>query len=414
MIRKLFFAAAVTMAALIFCACAYADASLFVFDVLFVPVEDVGRLLGFSSSRNGEELFLQRGNIQLRLVDNSAAAWHGFSIVPLYSAPFNQDGKTWLDSSSAAALFQRILGAGQSNRLKITKSSGYTVTANKAQSEIDFGDFETPTPEPAPAVAKLPEPVIKLPEAKTAAKPVQQVQPVQPVGAQLAEIKLEEMKPKTSNSSSNAKAQPKLETFRLGESKGDKTENYSGVIHGIRWTSHEGSQKKIRAVVLVDDYAEPTVFMNHKQLHALFSSSLETPERLASPFGNITLEIKKNARGVDLVFDLDKLSKAEKIVLTNPKRIVFDFFLPSNVAITNSAKTQVQQATQPKTVIPATPAPVIAQNKEKEKEEEQPAKTLILIPTTPRPTPSSTPTQSRNNIKISSGGRKTIVKKMLI
>jgi len=426
MIRKLFFAAAVTMAALIFCACAYADASLFIGSRsagavksiennsgLFVPVEDVGRLLGFSSSRNGEELFLQRGNIQLRLVDNSAAAWHGFSIVPLYSAPFNQDGKTWLDSSSAAALFQRILGAGQSNRLKITKSSGYTVTANKAQSEIDFGDFETPTPEPAPAVAKLPEPVIKLPEAKTAAKPqetqVQQVQPVQPVGAQLAEIKLEEMKPKTSNSSSNAKAQPKLETFRLGESKGDKTENYSGVIHGIRWTSHEGSQKKIRAVVLVDDYAEPTVFMNHKQLHALFSSSLETPERLASPFGNITLEIKKNARGVDLVFDLDKLSKAEKIVLTNPKRIVFDFFLPSNVAITKSAKTQVQQATQPKTVIPATPAPVIAQNKEKEKEEEQPAKTLILIPTTPRPTPSSTPTQSRNNIKISSGGRKTIV-----
>ena len=411
MIRKLFFTAAAIMAALIFCACAYADAALYIGSRnagavktlennsgLFVPVEDVGRLLGFSSSRKGEELSLQRDNVQLRVVDNSAAAWYGFSIVPLYSAPFKQDGKTWLDSSSAAALFQRVVGSGQNNRLRISKISGYTVTTANARNDIEFGNFEIPTQTPAPSqtvAKKTQEPVINLPEVKTPTKtPEPQIQTVQTAAAT-----------QNKTSASKAKAQPKLETFKLGESKGDKSESYSGVIQGIRWTSHEGTQKKIRAVILVDDDAEPTVFMNRRQLHALFSSSLETSEQLASPFGNVKTEIKKNSRGVDLIFDFEKLSKAEKIVLTNPKRIVFDFFLPSNVTITQSvsAKDKVQQATQPKPVIPTvpqTPAPVATQKKE---EKEQPAKTLILIPTTPTPT-----TPSRNNIKISSG-KKTIV-----
>ena len=411
MIRKLFITAAVIVAALIFCACAYADAALYIGSRnagavktlennsgLFVSVEDVGKLMGFSSSRTGEELWLQRGNVQLRVVDNSAAAWYGFSIVPLYSAPFKQDGKTWLDSSSAAALFQRVLGSGQNNRLRISKIAGYTVTAANARNDIDFGNFESPTPSapsqtPTPTTAKNPEPVINLPEVRTAAKtPEPQLQTA--AATQNSSIK---------KSASKAKAQPKLETFKLSDSKGDKSETYSGVIQGIRWTSHEGTQKKIRAVVLVDDDAEPTVFMNRRQLHALFSSSLETPEQLASPFGNVKTEFKKNARGIDLVFDFDKLSKAEKIVLTNPKRIVFDFFLPGSVTITKSvtAKEKVQQATQPKPTLPTvqpTPAPVINQKKE---DKEPPAKTLILIPTSPTPTP------SRNSMRVS--GRKTIV-----
>ena len=42
----------------------------------------------------------------------------------------------------------------------------------------------------------------------------------------------------------------------------------------------------------------------------------------------------------------------KKIVLSNPKRIVFDFFLPSGTTIVQSltAKDKVQQATQPKPV----------------------------------------------------------------
>lgn len=427
MFRKLFITAAATiMAALIFCACAYADASLYIGSRsagsvksiennsgLFVSIEDVGRLLGFSSSRKGEELFLQRGNVQLRVVDNSAAAWYGFSIVPLYSAPFKQDGKTWVDSASAAALFQRVAGSGQDNRLRINKSSGYTVTANNVRNEIDFGSFEEPEPTPpTPVVAKIPEPVqpeIKLPEVKPVQPAKIQEPPVQtPAPAQVQapknpepEINLAAMLEKKST----AKSQPKLETFKLGDSRGDESETYSGVIQGVRWTSHDGAQKKIRAVILVDDDAEPSVFMQHRQLHALFSSSLEKADDLASPFGNVKTEFKKNARGIDFVFDFDKLSKAEKIVLTNPKRIVFDFFLPANVAIVQSApaKTQVQ-ASQPKPATPVItpPSPAVTQQKDKKAEKEQPAKTLILIPTTPAAT-----TPARNNIKIS--GRKTIV-----
>ena len=405
MIRKLFITAAVIMAAFILCAHAYADAALYIGtrsagavktlennSGLFVPVEDVGKLMGFSASRTGEELVLQRGNVQLRVVDNSAAAWYGFSIVPLYSAPFRQDGKTWLDSSSAAALFQRVIGSGQNNRLRISKISGYTVTAANARNEIDFGSFEEPskTPTPTPVQPAQPQTVAsKIPT------PEPQIQ-VASVTQNSSEKK----------SSSKSKTQPKLESFKLSDSKGDESETYSGVIQGIRWTSHEGTQKKIRAVVMVDDEAEPAVFMNRRQLHALFSSILEAPDTLASPFGNVKLDFNKNSRGIDLTFSFDRLTKAEKIVLSNPKRIVFDFFLPGNVNITKAvtAKDKVQQATQPKPNLPPTAqAPAITQKKE-EKKEEQPAKTLILIPTTPAPTP----TQNRNNNSRVSG-RKTIV-----
>ena len=435
MFRKLFITAAVIMAALIFCACAYADAALYIGSRqagsvptiennsgLFVSVEDVGKLLGFSSSRKGEELFLQRGNIQLRLVDNSAAAWYGFSIVPLYSPPFNQNNKTWLDSSSAAALFQRVVGSSQNNRLRINKISGYTVTANNARSDIDFGDFNFPEPEQNPepvqnqTVTQTPVPALIVPEIKTASqtppetKP--QVQQSSPSLASTSNASTVSVASTLKNATKKAKAQPKLETFKLGDAKDDKTENYSGVIQGIRWTSQEETHKKIRAVVLVDDEAEPTVFMNGRELHALLSSSLETPENLASPFSNVKLEVKKNSRGVDLVFYPEKILKAEKIVLKNPKRIVFDFFLPSNVDITktenHSAREQVQQATQPKPVQIQNPVlPQVTEQKKPEKE--APAKTLILIPTIPQ---ASNPVTPRANIPARTSitpGKKTIV-----
>lgn len=416
MIRRLFFPAVLAvLAALFFCACAYADAVLYIGSRsagavkaiennsgLFVPVEDVGRLLGFNSSRSGEELWLQRGNIQLRVVDNSAAAWYGFSIVPLYSAPFKQDGKTWLDSSSAASLFQRVIGSGQGNKLRISKISGYTMTASNARNDIDFGDFEVQTAggqvSSAPVASVNQKRETVLPEIKP------EIKEVKPE-IRTASVKKQSTQAKTK---AKAKAQPKLETFRLGDSKGSKREIYSGVIQDIRWTSHEGNQKKIRAVIPVDDDAEPTVFMNGRELHALFEESSITPESFASPFGNVKAGFKKNSRGVDLTFTADKLVRAEKIVLSNPKRIVFDFFLPANVTITQSitAKDKVQQATQPKPAqnvpvintpasgAPAKPqAPVIPQRKESE----VPAKTLILIPTSPTP---------NRNIR---AGRKTVV-----
>ena len=409
--RKFFLTAAVLMAALIFCSCAYADAALYIGSRnagavktlennsgVFVPVEDVGRLMGFSSSRVGEELWLQRDHTQLRVVDNSAAAWYGFSIVPLYSAPFNQDGKTWLDSSSAAALFQRVLGSGQNNKLRISKISGYTVTAANARSDIEFGSFEEPAPttvaktKTAASVPALIVPEIKNTPAQTIQTTTQQ-SPQEVIAAST---------PK--KSTATAKAQPKYETFKLSDSKGDTKEIYSGTIQGIRWTSQEGAHRKIRAVVMTDDEAEPAVFMNKKQLHALFSSSIENSDGIASPFGNVKVEIQKNSNGVDLVFTAEKISKAEKIILTNPKRIVFDFFLSAGTKITNTTpvKTRVQQATRPATQVttptanlPRTPDPVITQQQNQTPTE---PKTLILIPTSP---------EASRNLRAS--GRKTIV-----
>ncbi len=411
--RRFFLTAAVLMAALIFCACAYADAALYIgsrsagavktidnASGFAVPVEDLGRLLGFSSSRVGDELWLQRDHTQLRVVDNSAAAWYGFSIVPLYSAPFNQNGKTWLDSASAAALFQRVVGSGQNNKLRLSKISGYTVNANNARSDIEFGDFEEPAPT---TVAKTQTPAsvpaLTVPEVKQNPTPA-------PAQQQVATTT-----PKKSNTA--AKTQPKYETFKLSDSKGDTQEIYSGTVQGIRWTSQEGAHRKIRAVVMVEDDAEPAVFMNKRQLHALFSSSLEDSTGIASPFANVKAELKKNSKGVDLVFTAEKITKAEKIVLTNPKRIVFDFFLSAGTKILSAApaKTQTTPTAQkietPKPSAPATPTTPVANT---------PTRTITNV-TKPDPVisqPSTQPTliiptspQAARNLRTS--GRKTIV-----
>ena len=412
--RKFFFTAAVFLTALFFCACAYADAAVYLgsrnigavktienTSGMFVPVEDVGRLMGFSSSRVGEELWLQRNNVQLRVVDNSAAAWYGFSIVPLYSAPFPKDGKTWLDSSSAAAFFQRVAGSGQDSRVRISKISGYTVTAANAKSEIEFGDFEEP--KPVQTVASRQDiPALIVPQVATRPQTTAPT-PAPAVEVQTPKAPEQPVATVSAKKSSPSKAQPKYETFKLSDSKGDKSETYSGTIQGIRWTSQEGTHKKIRAVVMVDDEAEPSVFMNRKELHALFSSSLENSASLASPFSNVKAEARKTHGGVDLVFTADRITKAEKIVLTNPKRIVFDFFLPANVAIVNSAPsapTQTQTVAQtpatPRTSTPVaiTPSPLTPQRPDPTP---QPP-TTIFIPTSP--------TAPRN---LRATGKKTIV-----
>ncbi|MBQ9433092.1 MAG: hypothetical protein IJU26_02640, partial [Synergistaceae bacterium] len=90
---------------------------------MFVPVVEVGDIFGFSARRTGEELLLTRGNAQIRFMLNSGAAWQGFAIIPLYSAPFERNGKIWIDSQSAASVFQSFAGRGQSARLHFVKGT---------------------------------------------------------------------------------------------------------------------------------------------------------------------------------------------------------------------------------------------------------------------------------------------------
>ena len=125
----------------------------------YVSAEDVGRLFGFTSSRSGEELLLSRGSSQLRLMTNSAAAWKGFSILPLYSAPFERDGKIWLDAQSAASLFQSFAGSGSNNRLHFSKNVGSPVQ-KAVQASI------------------TPAPVVKPESTQQVSAPVKTSQPV--------------------------------------------------------------------------------------------------------------------------------------------------------------------------------------------------------------------------------------------
>ena len=150
---------------------------------------------------------------------------------------------------------------------------------------------------------------------------------------------------------------------------------------------------------MVEDDAEPAVFMDNKELHALFSSSLENSASLASPFGNVKAEARKNSNGIDLVFTADKITKAEKIILSNPKRIVFDFFLPSNVNIVKtSPSTAPKTASQPVTPKPSAPVAVQKPDPIINKTQTQTQPTTLLIPTSP---------EASRNLRLY--GKKTIV-----
>ncbi|MBQ9629421.1 MAG: hypothetical protein IJR43_09200, partial [Synergistaceae bacterium] len=257
---------------LILSACAFADAMLYMGtgtlgsvrtvdkdSEYFVSVDDAGRLLGFTSSRRGEELTLTKGNIQLRVILNSAAGWKGYSIIPLYSSPFEQDGKFWLDAQSAAALFQSSVGRG---RLRFVKTSGNSnsmraIAEDKSKSEIEFGKFneEIKPPiasvQPAPVV---PEPrsqsTVNIPPVKTQPTPAPAPAP-EPV---IQQVRQEDAPVIVSNArrSTGGNSQPRYETFKPNDKKTERGENYSGTIQGIRWTLSEGTHKKIRAVITTD------------------------------------------------------------------------------------------------------------------------------------------------------------------
>ena len=353
---------------LIFSSCAFSDAMIYMGNGnigsvrtidnasgYFVSVEDSGRLLGFTSSRLGEELILTKGNVQLRVIANSAAAWRGYTIIPLQSAPFEQDGNFWLDAQSTSALFQGSAGGG---RLRFVKSSGSgnttsAIAKNISRSEKEFGIFDVKEKEeevnpPVKPLPVTPAPAIQIPSVQT--------QTVTPQPAiTIPEVQTQPVITQTSGRNSGTKTQPRYETFKPDDRKTEHGENYSGTIQGIRWTMSEGAHRKIRAVVTTDENADPQVFMQNGELHALFASSLESSSGISSPYSNIRAEIKRNSEGTELVFTPTGITKAEKLVLSSPRRIAFEFFFPLSVNIVrvNPITNQTQEAP----IIARTPEP---------------------------------------------------------
>ena len=466
--RRFFTFALASLLVLSFCACAFADAMLYrgqrsvaavpsvdKNSVLCVSLEDLGRALGFTPHRENDELSLSLGNAVIRVSLGAAAGWYGYSIIPLYSAPFEQDGKIWLDSKSAAALFQGLSGRGVANRLRFVKVAG------QAAAKHDYGDFGTAENTQAAKksesqenideiisstartnqnprqqqTAKLPQaqkrtrasdieqqeqtqsPKIaearqsqsqqkkiraseieqqeqtqspKIAEArqsqsqqkKTRASEIEQQEQTQsPKIAEARQSQIQQKKIRASKAEqqeqdeqpvitasakkSSGKSQPRMETFKPYDSRTDNEENYSGTIQGIRWTASEGTHKKIRAVVMADEGSDPQVFMDKGKLHALFSSSLENSKSIASPYAeNVKAEIKSSVDGAELIFTPEGITKAEKLVLNNPRRIVFEFFYSEEANIAEpespSAKTDIQlpgQVTETQTAKTPTATP---------------------------------------------------------
>ena len=393
--RKLFFAAIIFPLLLIFlCSCAYAEAVLYrgtqnIGSVqtsdnngeYCISVEDAGKLLGFSASRSGEELLLKNGKSTIRLIVNSAAAWRGISIVALSSAPFEQNGKFWLEASSVIALFQSSAGTGQNNKLRFNKISGGTSLT--AKSDTDFGKFDTPEPKiaQAPKVAtKTPE-ISQAPVITSKTPEVAQTPAIMTTTPAISQVR-------TSGVKAASKVQPKIETFKPSANQREKAENYSGVIKSISWSYHDGSPKKIRAIFETDEKADPQVFMNKGVLHALFKSGLESIE---APYSNVDAEIRRNSKGLEVVFTPKNITKAEKFVLDSPRRIVFTFTFPNSIKIAEN-KPVNNSPTPAYHTRPSTPTVSIPSSEQ----QTRPATPAVQIPTT-RPEPITIDTQRRQS-----------------
>lgn len=344
MMRRLIFA---LLLVLVLAVSAFADASLFrgsgslgsVQTIensqgVFVPVEDVARLMGFSSSRSGEEVLLTRGASQIRVMAKSAAAWRGLSIIPLYSEPFERNGKLWVDSASAAALFQSFAGTGQNNRLRFNKNSG--VLAQKVTPGVDV-DYKKPDYTPtAVSVPSMPKIQASRTSTQAASTPAQAISAIQTQASQPAVAS-------TSRASTFTAKSTRREAFKPGTNQKVKNPKYSGTIQGIRWTSSSGRLNKIMAVIEADENADPEVYIYGGKIHALFAGCIDNAEGLTSPFSNVKLEAVRSSAGIDMVFTPSGFTRAEKLVLTNPKRIALEFFFSSKTALTRTQTQQTQQ-----------------------------------------------------------------------
>ena len=334
----------------------------------FVPVEDVGRLLGFRSSRSGDELVLNRGSSQIRVIEKSAAAWRGMSIVALHTAPFERNGKLWLDTQSVISLFQTFMGNGQNNRLRFLTNQ--EASAQKAAQDKKDAAQSKPQPQ---VIASEPEPE---PETPKTPEPQQQVTASQtPEENQDQEVQAESshpVKPK--------KKQPRVETFRPGVSKSERAEYYSGTIQRIRWSRTEGLKNKIIAMVDADDEADPQVFLSGNSLHALFEGCADNAEGLTSPYDEVKTELKPNDKGVELIFTLTDFTKAEKLVLNDPRRIAFDFLFPEEA----ESKSEDSSSPEPQESEPKQEEEPKEEPKDSEPQEAQTLRQPPAIPEAPK------------------------------
>lgn len=343
---------------LLVCTCAYADVMLYRSSRsigsaasyeekgrIYIPAEDAGKLLGYVVRSTENQIELLRNNIVIRIIAGSSAAWRGKAIVPMQSVAVSREGRIWIDTNSAVNIF------AERDRLRFVKMA---LTASKP----DYGLFTEPEPEPEP-VASSPAPVaspgLSRPIADDVASPgLSQPRAVTNAGLPapvaspglsrprtVAQAPEPEPEPESEPITLTAptKPQPKHQSYKPNDEQTGNSQ--SGTIQSIRWTD---SGKRIRAVIVADDDADPEVFMQKGKLHALFSSSLESNKDLASPYEKVNAELKA---GHELIFTAPEMLKADKTVLTNPRRIVIDFFFPEAETKPEPTQTVAEKDSQP-------------------------------------------------------------------
>ena len=427
---------------LIFASLAWGDASLYRGAIsvgavrtiesgsnFLVSVQDVARLFGFTWTKRGDELILTRSNTQLRVIANSAAAWRGFTLVPLSSSPVDRDGSFWVDTQSAIAIFQPSAGQGANNRLRFSRSTGNymaSTIANPSRRDLEFGKFDEPAPPPPPAHVQVPRqapspspvqtpaPVrenkqefITIPEPEPIFIPPAPVKPVAPV----TPAQNQNQNPAPVIQPANIPAKPaKYETFRPEDSERPRGEFYHGAIKSIRWSGHKTS-KRIRAVIDTEEGSTPQVYLLSGTIHALFESAPENIEGINSPYSNIQVKISRVAQGVDLMFTAPGFIKIDRLFLDKPRRLVFDFFFPEQMQLVrNTPENLITQTPSPSPApIITTPAKPVTPQPVKIPDpviNDRPQQKLI-IPTTPAPSPVIPVMPTPTPRKIT--GKKTIV-----
>ena len=335
----------------------------------FVDVEDAARLFGINASRSGEELILSRGGQNIRLIAGSAAAWRGMQIVGLSSAPLINDGRFWVDSSSAEMLFQNFAGNGKNEKLRFNQNGSnlfsQTINANISQTQQQVNQSVNPSAQNmkqsvnnytqnmkqsvngyAQSVNSSSQNIKQSVNDYT--QNINQSANLNNIQTPQQQINNSAIADLNSNSQQTAsKSQPKHETFKPGGKKTTKTESYNGTIKRIRWAGPSGNTNKIMAVVDAEDNSNPQVYISGNTIHALFAKSPQNIEGINSPFKNVNVSLNRNNKGVDLVFSSSGFTKIDKLILNNPRRIVFDFYFPNNVKITkNTITPQTQAKTQ--------------------------------------------------------------------
>ena len=364
---------------------------------------------------------MARGRSQIRILMNSVAAWRDTSLISLSSVPFEQDGTCWLDTASAAAIFQRIAGAGAQNKIRFTTSASSSSSSssssyynsgnnNKSNSNSDSNQdtIITSRPEHEPVIlpsansnqdtiitsrpgandvndkANRPEQIILPSSSANDNRHEQIILPSASANAHAnnepiilppenSQIIIAPSQPKISQNNSlsptlidNPEEFLKHENSRPRQVPVDTpkpAQNLNlGEVYRVRW-SFTGNHNRIRAVIDASDKAEPTINISQDgTASVLFASAKsESIDGAVSPYENLTLSTVKRNNGVELIFKASGLKNVEKLILSSPRRVVFDFFFNKDVAIRrNRAQAQPEVTpqpvvTQPEVTQPRTP-----------------------------------------------------------